>query len=321
MNPSASNIKLWSKFGPRAVYGMAMHNLAKDKPNLVAISGDLGNSSGLDRFKRDYPDQYLNAGIAEQNMIGFAAGVSRNFYNVFVSSFAPFLTMRAAEQVRMNLGYMSANVKLVGIGSGLSMGFLGNSHYGLEDISIMRAIPGLAIVSPADCFELVKVVEFASEYTGPMYIRLTGAPDNPIVYNEDYDFDFGKAVWLKEGCDICLIATGSMVAHSMVAANLISQCGISCSVVNMHTISPIDSEALDKAFDNHSLVVTIEEHFLSGGLGTLVAEYRAIKNISCKHSLIGLPNCYGVTAEYDYLLNYYGLVGSQIAEKIKSIFV
>jgi len=318
MKITASNIKIWAKFGPRAVYGIAMHDLAKSNPNLIAISGDLGNSSGLDRFKRDYPQQYINAGIAEQNMIGFASGIAKENFNVFVSSFAPFLTMRAAEQVRMNLGYMGSNVKLVAIGSGLSMGFLGNSHYGLEDVAVMRAIPDVAIVSPADCLEVVKVIEYASKHSGPMYIRLTGAPDNPTVYSDDYDFAFGKAAFLTKGRDVCIIATGSVVSASISAANLLSQSNISCGVVNMHTIAPLDIDALDEIFENYELVVTVEEHFISGGLGTAVAEYKSQVCAKARHLSIGLPNNYCINADYNYLLDYYGLTGEKIAAKLKN---
>jgi len=206
-----SNARQWSRIGSRGVFGQAILAVAEHHPEMMVMSADLGNSSGLDRFKKSYPEQFLNVGIAEQNMIGVAAGLAKEGYNVFATSFAPFITMRAAEQVRMNLGYMNMNVKAVAIGSGVSMAFLGNSHYGIEDAAVMRAIPNITVVCPADCAEIFKTVQAAANFKGPMYIRLTGAVGNPPLYTEDYDFEIGKAIVLREPADVTLIATGSMV--------------------------------------------------------------------------------------------------------------
>ena len=192
ININKSLARQWSRLGPRAIYGQSILEFAEENHKIFAISADLGNSSGLDRFKKAYPERYLNIGIAEQNMIGFSSGLSSCSYNVFVSSFAPFLCLRAGEQVRMNLSYMKSNVKLVAIGSGISMGFLGNSHFGLEDISIIRSLPNIVIVNPCDCVEVYKAIEAFSNYTGPAYIRLTGVAGCPVVHNEDYKFELGK---------------------------------------------------------------------------------------------------------------------------------
>ena len=159
----------------RAFYGQAMSDIAAANPNIMAVSADLGRSSGLDRFSKEYPEQFLNSGIAEQNMVGVSAGLARMGFDVFASTFAPFASMRASEQVRMNMGYMHEPVKLVALGSGLAMGFLGNSHYGLEDLAVMRAIPGLTVISPADCAEVYKTLEACVGFEHPVYIRLTGA--------------------------------------------------------------------------------------------------------------------------------------------------
>jgi transketolase len=231
--------KQWSRLGSRATYGQAILMLAEKLDNLMVLSADLGNSSGLDRFKATYPDKFLNIGIAEQNMIGVAAGLAKEGSVVFASSFAPFITMRAAEQVRMNMGYMDLNIKTVAIGSGVSMSFLGNSHFGLEDAAIMRSIPNMTVVSPADCAEIVKTVFAAAEYPHPMYIRLTGAVGFPVVYEDDYDFQIGKAVEIKAGTDVSIVATGSMVYESLEAAKILQEIGISVSVLNMHTIKQV----------------------------------------------------------------------------------
>jgi transketolase len=313
-----SNARQWSRIGSRGVFGQAILAVAQRHPEMMVISADLGNSSGLDRFKKTYPEQFLNIGIAEQNMIGVAAGMAKEGYNVFATSFAPFITMRAAEQVRMNLGYMGMNVKAVAIGSGVSMAFLGNSHYGIEDASIMRSIPNITIVSPADCAEIFKTVEAAAKFDGPMYIRLTGAVGNPPVYIEEYKFEIGKAITLREPGDVTFIATGSMVFESLEAARLLGDLGISAGVINMHTIKPLDTDAIDIALQSSKLVVTVEEHSVIGGLGSAVAEYKAYKQEAPPQLILGLPDAFGITGDYRFLLEMYGLVGSKIANRVQT---
>lgn len=313
-----SNTRQWSRIGSRGVFGQAILAVAQNHPEMMVISADLGNSSGLDRFKKTYPEQFLNIGIAEQNMIGVAAGLAKEGYNVFATSFAPFITMRAAEQVRMNLGYMGMNVKAVAIGSGVSMGFLGNSHYGIEDAAVMRAIPNITIVSPADCAEIFKTVQAAAKFDGPMYIRLTGAVGNPPVYTEDYSFEIGKAVILREPADVTLIATGSMVFESLEAANLLEASGIKAGVINMHTLKPLDYDALDLALKNSKLIVTVEEHSVIGGLGSAVAEYKAGLQDAPPQLILGLPDLFDVTGEYRYLLERHGLVATKIYHSLAS---
>ncbi len=282
----------------------------------MMVTGDLGDSSGLARFKNMFPDRFINVGIAEQNMIGVAAGLAKEGYNVFATSFGPFITLRSGEQVRMNLGYMELNVKAVAIGSGLSMAFLGNSHYGLEDAAVMRSIPNLTVVSPADCAEIVKVVHAAAEFDGPMYIRLTGAVGNPPVYTEEYDFEIGKSITLRKGSDITIFATGSMVYESLEAAKILDNLGISATVINTHTLKPFDYSAIDIAISSSKIIVTVEEHSIIGGLGSIVAEYKAQFTNSPAQLILGLPDKFGKTAEYRYLLDKYRLVGEKIAVDI-----
>tara|TARA_B100000795_G_scaffold96157_1_gene70560 strand:- start:2837 stop:3781 length:945 start_codon:yes stop_codon:yes gene_type:complete len=309
---------LWSRLGSRAVFGQAALSAGEKNPKLMMVSGDLGDSSGLARFKKTFPDRFINIGIAEQNMIGVAAGLAKEGHNVFATSFAPFITLRSGEQIRMNLGYMELNVKAVAIGSGISMAFLGNSHYGLEDTAIMRSIPNLTIVCPADCAEIVKVVHAASEFTGPMYIRLTGAVGNPSVYTEEYDFEIGKSITLKEGSDITIFAIGSMVYESLEAAKILDTLGVSAKVVNMHTLKPCDYNAIELAISSSKAIITVEEHSIIGGLGSVIAEYKAQFSNSPAQLIIGLPDKFGKTAEYRYLLEKYRLVGEKIAEDIQN---
>jgi len=315
-----SNIRQWSRFGSRAVYGQALLDVAKDFPNVVALSADLGNSSGLDRFKATFPERFVNVGIAEQNLIGVAAGIAKEGFNAFASSFAPFITMRASEQIRMNLGYMELNVKAVGIGSGLVMGFLGNSHFGLEDVAVTRAIPNLTIVSPADCTEIVKVVRAAAEFEGPMYIRLTGGPNNPPAYQGDYDLTIGQSIQMRDGKDVAIAATGSMVAASISAATLLQSDGISTAVYNFHTLKPIDQDCLLHMGGHYKSIFAVEEHSVVGGLFSAITETLASNPQRPPIHPVGLPDSFGKTADYGVLLERYGLTPEGIRARILSEF-
>jgi transketolase len=317
INPSTS--RQWSRIGSRGMYGQAILDLAERRADLMVLSADLANSSGLDRFKNAFPDQFVNVGIAEQNLIGVAAGLAKEGHTVFASSFAPFITMRASEQVRMNLGYMQMNVKAVGIGSGLVMGFLGNSHFGIEDAAVMRAIPGITVVTPADCAEIVKVVNAAANYVGPMYIRLTGGPNSPIVYSEEYEFTLGKAIKLRDGNDVAIITNGSMVAKSISAANLLDSQGISTAVFNFHTIKPLDLECLTDIASQYRKVVIVEEHSVIGGLGGAIAEYWITAKNPPLVRILGLPDEFGKTGEYEFLLKRYGLTADGISASVREL--
>ena len=315
MEIKKSKAKLWSKLGSRAVFGMALTELAEERTDFYVMSADLCQSSGLVRFKEKFSDRFINVGIAEQNMIGVAGGMAKDDTPIFATSFTPFITMRACEQVRMNMGYMQLNIKIVGLGAGLIMSQLGNSHYGLEDVSIIRSIPGITIVSPADCTEIVKSVEAIADHKGPVYLRLTGGPNNPVVHDSDYDFQIGKANVLREGKDIAIIAAGTMVYQALKAAEILENQGLSAAVVNMHTIKPLDTETL-KNYLSHKLIVTVEEHTICGGLGGAVAEFLAPIRNKPPQLLIGIQDEFPHAGSYDYLLNQCGLTAPQIAEKI-----
>ena len=208
------------------------------------------------------------------------------------------------------------NVKAVALGSGVAMSFLGNSHYGIEDASIMRSIPNLTVVSPADCGEIVKTVFAAAEYEGPMYIRLTGEANVPIVYKEDYNFEIGKAITLCEGSEITIIANGTMVYESLEAAKLLELDGLSATVVNMHTIKPLDTSIIDKAVASSKLIVSVEEHSVIGGLGGTIAEYKTTLGNAPPQLILGLPDKFGKVGEHRYLLEKYGLTAKDIANRI-----
>ena len=308
--------KLWSKLGSRATYGQAMMSLPEKHPKILAMSADLGNSSGLSPFIRKYPEKFINIGIAEQNMIGVAAGLAKEGFTPYVTSFAPFLSMRASEQIRMELGYMQFNVRVVALGSGLAMAFLGNSHFGLEDVAVMRTIPGLTIISPCDCAEIFKTVHATAEHVGPVYIRLTGAVNNPIVNTSDYEFKIGRSISLKDGEDVAIVASGTMVHKALMAAEILESKGIYAEVINMHTIKPLDYQKIDALIKIKKPIVTIEEHTVVGGLGSSIAEYLSDKNKSPMLKIIGLEDKYGKTASYEHLLRIHGLDEKSLAKKV-----
>ena len=311
----------WSRIGPRGIYGQSLLSMAENDEEIFAISADLGNSSGLDRFKGRFNNRFINIGIAEQNMIGFSSGLSTLGFNVFVSSFAPFITMRAGEQVRMNLSYMQSNVKIVAIGSGISMGFLGNSHFGLEDISIIRSLPNIPIISPCDCFEVYKAVEALTKLEGPAFLRLTGAAPSPVVNTCDYDFIIGKTIELVQGKDLLILSHGTLVANSIKAARILDEkYSIKASVVNVHTLRPLD-KYINELIDSFPLVFTVEEHFVSGGLGTIISELIASStNIKTQLIKLGLPNKFLKSGTYEQLLKRYKLTPEGIMNDVYSQF-
>ncbi len=310
-----SEIKSWSKMGTRATFGLGILRLFEEEPDFYVMSADLCQSSGLERFRIKYPNNFINVGIAEQNLIGVAAGLAKDGTAVYATSFAPFISMRASEQIRMNMGYMGMNVKAVGLGSGLAMARLGASHYGIEDISVMRSIPNIVVLSPADCMETIKCIEAAKRYEGGVYIRLTGESNNPMVYQEDYTYQIGKANLLKRGEKVALIATGTMVYQALCVAQNLERAGIDPSVIDMHTIKPLDTEILD-TLEEYDYLITVEEHSVIGGLGGAVAEYMGSKKDRPRHLLIGIEDFFPHAGDYEYLLKQCGLTVEQITDKI-----
>ena len=311
-----SKTKLWSRLGARATYGQAILEMARQRSDFYVMSADLCQSSGLLKFKDEFPDRFINAGIAEQNMIGMSAGLAKDGTNVFASSFAPFVTMRACEQVRMNMGYMQLNIKAVGLGSGLIMAQLGNSHFGIEDAAVMRSIPGMTVIQPCDGAEIMKTVEALCDYDKPAYLRLTGGPGLPVVYEEDFSFVIGKARRVRDGHDIVIIATGTMVHYGQETAKLLMKKGIDAMVIDMHTIKPLDTAVLEEQLEKR-LVVTIEEASVVGGLGGAVAEYFATKKDHPPLRILGIRDFFPHAGSYKYLLEQCRLTETQIAEDIE----
>ena len=317
MDINDRNIKMWSTIGARATFGIAALDLAKKIDNLMVLTCDVSTSAGLDRFRKTYPNKYLDLGIAEQNMIGVAAGLASENFNVITTTFAPFQSIRCCEQIKVNIGYMKQRVCMVGIASGLALGTLGYTHCCIEDVGILRTIPGLTIISPAASFETVTALEAAVKSEKSSYIRLTGSSNNPIVYNKDYDFKIGQSITLKEGKDITIFCAGAMVYQSLEAAKILEEKKISTKVINMHTIKPIDKKAIKESC-NSKLIVSVEEHNIIGGLGSAIAEYKSSLEKSPKQLILGIKDTYSKGGSYKFLGEKHRLTPEKIVEDIIS---
>ena len=302
--------------GARGALGQAVYDNLKDGREMYVVSADLAYASGFGRVIKEFPDAYLNVGIAEQNMIGIAAGLSRDGTPVIATSWAMFAAVRAADQIRNFMGYMQSNIKLIGMDSGFAQSRFGYSHANPPDIAIMRAIPGITIISPCDGTEIYKAVNAALDINGPVYIRLTGGQTLPIIYKEpDNTFETGKAVVLKDGSDVALISCGNAVANCLKAAELLEQNGVSTAVINMHTISPIDKNTLD-SLQEYKVIATIDEHLLHGGLGSAVAEHYCGQQTRPLHIMIGVDDNYPLPGSTLYTESNQGLAPEQIASDV-----
>lgn len=310
------NIKRWMMLGTRNAFGAFLTELAADHPDLFAMTADFTKSTGLGKFKEQYPNQFLSTGIAEQNMIALASGLASEGKNVFASSFASFVTTRCYEQVKVNLGYMQHNVKLVGIASGLGVSYQGNTHFGLDDVTLMRAIPNMTIVVPSDCAEVAKATIALADFNGPAYLRLVGEGFVPIVNEDDYEFEIGKGIKKREGKDVLIIANGTMVAQSLKVATELVEKGIECAVINMHTVKPLDTKIIEENLDGKKLVVTVEEGQLNGGLGSAVADYMSSIGGTAKLLRIGIKDVFPHAGSYQYLLQQCGLDVETIKDSI-----
>lgn len=313
-------IKAYSQMGQKgAASGIGMLEVVKRNPDVVAVVADSVAIASLDRFQKLYPDKIVNVGIAEQNMIGVAAGIaSESGKSVYAFTYSAFIIARALEQVRLNLAYHQFNVKLVGNSAGFAMEMLGVSHWAVEDIAFTRVLPNMTVLSAADSLQAIKMVIAADEIDTPIYIRLSGGQNIPVVYEQDFEYQIGKAIKLKEGKDIAIIATGLMVHESLLAAELLEKRGIHCSVIDMHTIKPLDEEILDNVFSTFELIVTVEEHNVIGGLGSAVAEYKGSRKNAPRQVFIGVKDQYLKLGTQRYIWQQYGLTAEQIANKIIS---
>ena len=305
------------KIATRESYGNALVELGKEHEDVVVLDADLAAATKTGTFKKAFPERHIDCGIAECNMIGVAAGIATTGKVPFASSFAMFAAGRAYEQVRNSVGYPKLNVKIGASHAGISVGEDGATHQCNEDIALMRTIPGMVVINPSDDVEAKAAVKAAYEHEGPVYLRFGRLAVPVINDNEDYKFELGKAITLREGTGVTIIASGLPVSESLAAAEKLAEDGISAEVINMHTIKPLDEEVVIAAASKTGKIVTVEEHSIIGGLGSAVCDVVAEK-APAKVMKIGINDVYGESGPAVELIKKYGLDANSIYEKVKA---
>ena len=308
--------KTVQKMATREAYGKALAEFGAKYPDLVVLDADLANATKTNSFQKVYPDRHIDCGIAECNMMGIAAGLSTVGKIPFASTFAMFASGRAYEQVRNSIGYPHLNVKIGATHAGITVGEDGASHQCLEDMALMRAIPGMVVINPSDAVEARAAVQAAIEYVGPVYLRFGRAAVPIINDREDYKFEIGKGELLREGSDVTIVATGICVSSALEAADKLAADGISAEVINIHTIKPLDTELIVKSAKKTGKVVTAEEHTIIGGLGGAVCEALSEK-APTPVLRIGINDVFGESGTAAALVAKYGLDGEGIYAKVK----
>lgn len=307
------------KKATRESFGLAVTELAEKYPEIIVLDADLAEATKTVTFKKKYPERFIDCGISECNMIGVAAGLAASGKIPFAASFAMFSAGRAFEQVRNSVGYPKLNVKIVGSHAGISVGEDGATHQCCEDIALMRTIPGMVVLNPADHYEMLAAVEAAVQHHGPVYIRL-GRLAVESINNPDagYRFELGKGITMRDGHDITIVATGLMVSEACKAVELLKNDGIQARVINIHTIKPLDRDIIVKAAKETGRIVTVEEHSIIGGLGEAVA---AVLCEECPVPLtrIGVNDCFGHSGPAADLLKEFGLSAENIANTVKKV--
>ena len=304
-----------AKMATREAYGQTLAALAAENENILVLDADLSGSTKSGMVKKNNPNQHFNMGIAEGNMMGVAAGLAASGNIVFASSFAMFATGRAYEQIRNSIGYPRLNVKICASHAGITVGEDGASHQTFEDISLMRGIPNMIVVCPADGVEASKAIRAVAAYDGPCYVRL-GRSAVETVYDEDMDFQIGKGNVLRAGKKVAIIACGIMVEQALAAYDMLKEKGYEPTVVDMHTIKPIDEELLVSLAENHDLFVTCEEHSVIGGLGSAVAEVLG-KKAPRKIAMVGMQDTFGESGKPAQLLGKYGMTAKDIVKAVE----
>ncbi len=303
------------KKATREAYGEALVELGKINENVVVLDADLSGSTKTSMFKKAFPERHFNVGIAEADLIGTAAGFAACGKTAFASTFAMFAAGRAFEQIRNTVAYPKLNVKIAPTHAGISVGEDGGSHQSVEDIAIMRAIPGMVVLSPADAVETKKMVFAAAEYDGPVYIRM-GRLNVPVLFDDNYDFQIGIANTLRDGKDVTIASTGLMTAEALKAAEELEKEGISVRVINVGTIKPLDGETILKAAEETKFIVTAEEHSVIGGLGSAVSEFLSEVHPT-KVKKVGIYDKFGQSGTGEELLQEYELTAEKLISVIK----
>lgn len=301
-----------SRHDCRDAFSQTLGELAATDPRVVAVVNDSVSSTKLKVFRNRFPDRFVNVGIAEQNMIGVGAGLAYSGMLPYVCGASCFLTARALEQVKVDLGYARGNVRLCGMSSGLAYGELGPTHHSVEDVAWMRTIPNLAVIVPADSVETQAVMRYSVSHAGPMFLRISRMPIRDI-HPSDFSFVLGRASQLREGRDVTLIANGIMVERALDAADQLAHRGIAARVLNMSSVKPLDTEAVERAAQETGGILTIEEHSVIGGLGAAVAEAVTVRTPTLVRRL-GIPSVFAPTGSASFLLDHFGLNAASIAQ-------
>jgi transketolase len=301
----------------REAFGKALVELGKKNPNVVALDADLSKSTMTAGFAKEFPDRFVECGIAEANMIAIGAGLASAGKIPFAASFSAFLLNKGFEQLRVTAAFPNVNLKVVGTHSGISIGEDGPSQMSIEDLSLACSLAGFTVLSPADEVSMVKLMHAAAEHVGPMFIR-AGRAKVPVIYGADREFTIGKAVTLMEGSDVTLIATGLMVAESIRASEALAEEGVSARVLDFHTIKPLDREAIEKAAKETGAIVVSEEHLVDGGLGVRVAQVAA-ETHPVPMEFVGVQNTYAESATPQQLLDKYGLLARDVAAAARRV--
>lgn len=305
------------KISTRSAYGDALVELGKKDPNIIVMDADLSKSTMTAGFKKEFPERFFNAGIAEANLMGMAAGLALSGKTVFASTFAMFAAGRAYEIIRNSIGYPHANVKVCATHAGITVGEDGASHQCIEDLALMRVIPGMTVVHPADATSTAKLLGQIAEMDGPAYVRL-GRLNIPVIYDEAADIKLGKGNVVREGKDYTVIACGLMVNEAMIAAETLAAEGIDIRIIDMHTIKPIDEEIIMKAAAETKGIVTAEEHSVIGGLGSAVSEVVCTK-CPTKMAMVGVQDRFGQSGKPPLLMKEYNITADDIVKAVKSL--
>ncbi len=301
----------WVYTSQRKEYANALTELGRTRTDVVVLDADLSSSTRTVEFAKKFPERFFNCGIAEQNMMGTAAGLAASGKVVFASTFAVFATGRCWDQIRQSIAYPNLDVKIVATHAGITVGGDGASHQALEDIGLMRSLPNMTVIVPADGIEAYKAVKAVADHCGPCYVRL-GRADVPMLTSVDSEFIIGKAAVLREGSDVTLVGCGQMVAACMDAAEELHKRGVEAEVINMSTVKPLDEEVLLRSVEKTGAVVTAEEHSITTGLGSAVASVLG-ENLPSPMKMIGTPDCFGESGESEELMRRYGLTAERVA--------
>lgn len=307
----------WKYSNMRDAFGKTLVELGRRFPQIVVLNADLSSSTRTHYFEKEFPERFWNVGVAEQNMMGIAAGLATTGKIVFASTFAMFATGRAYDQIRQSIAYPRLNVKIVASHAGITVGGDGASHQMHEDIALMRVLPHMTVIVPADFFETRSVISKIVEMGGPAYVRMART-DTPEIYNENYEFKIGVGDLLKEGDDVTIIAMGLMLSKAIEAAETLGREGVSCRVINMSTVKPIDEKAIEKAARETGAIVTAEEHNVLMGMGSAVVEVVAEK-YPVPVRRIGIPDVFGESGESEELMEAYGLTTENIVQQVRAI--